>query len=54
MSSKNASGADNQQERLDWWIVGFVDGEGTFSVSFNRNSTTSCGYQVFPEFVITQ
>ena len=46
--------ADNQQERLDWWIVGFVDGEGTFSVSFNKNLTTSNGYQIFPEFVITQ
>jgi len=54
MPSKNASGADNQQERLDWWIAGFTDGEGTFSVSINRNSTTSNGYQVFPEFVITQ
>jgi len=54
MPSKNAYGADNQQERLDWWIVGFVDGEGTFSISFNRNSTTKFGYQIFPEFVITQ
>lgn len=54
MNSKNASGADNQQERLDWWIVGFVDGEGTFSVSINKNSTTTMGFQVFPEFVITQ
>ncbi len=54
MPSKKASGADNQQERLDWWIAGFTDGEGTFSVSINRNPTTSSGYQVFPEFVITQ
>ena len=54
MPSKNATGADNQQERLGWWIVGFVDGEGTFSVSINRNKTTSMGYQVFPEFVVTQ
>jgi len=54
MQSKNASGADNQQERLDWWIAGFTDGEGTFSVSINRNPTTSSGFQVFPEFVITQ
>ena len=54
MASKNSSGADNQQERLDWWITGFVDGEGTFSVSINRNQTTARGFQVFPEFVITQ
>ena len=52
--SDNSSSADNQQERLAFWIVGFVDGEGTFSVSLNRNSTTTTGYQVFPEFVVTQ
>ena len=47
---------DNQQERLDivGWIVGFVDGEGCFSVSMIRNSTTSFGWQLFPEFVVTQ
>jgi hypothetical protein len=28
MSSENPSGADNQQERLDAYIAGFVDGEG--------------------------
>ena len=52
--SDNSPSADNQQERLAFWIVGFVDGEGTFSVSLNRNSTTTTGYQVFPEFVVTQ
>ena len=54
MPSKNHVSADNQQEKQVWWIVGFVDGEGTFSVSFNKNSTTSSGWQIFPEFVITQ
>jgi len=56
VSSKNESGAENWQERLElsWWIVGFVDGEGTFSVSIFKNKTTSTGWQVFPEFVITQ
>jgi len=53
--SKNASGADNQQERLDpWWIVGFVDGEGCFSVSRFKNHTCKSGYQTLYEFVITQ
>ena len=52
--SDNSPSADNQQERLAYWIVGFVDGEGTFSVSLNHNSTTTTGYQVFPEFVVTQ
>jgi hypothetical protein len=56
MPSKNASSADNQQERLKriGWIVGYVDGEGCFSVSFFRNKTTKFGWQVFPEFVVTQ
>ena len=56
MPSNNRSGADNQQERLQliYWIVGFVDGEGCFSVSCIKNSTTRFGYQLFPEFVVTQ
>ncbi|MSR84894.1 endonuclease [Candidatus Uhrbacteria bacterium] len=48
--------SDNQQERPEiiYWICGFVDGEGCFSVSIIRNQTTSLGWQVFPEFVVTQ
>lgn len=46
----------NQQERLkiESWIVGFTDGEGCFSVSIIKNSTTKFGWQIFPEFVVTQ
>ena len=46
----------NQQERseIELWIVGFTDGEGCFSVSMFRNKTTTLGWQVFPEFVLTQ
>jgi hypothetical protein len=46
----------DQQERLriEGWIVGFTDGEGCFSVSIFRNNTSKFGWQVFPEFVITQ
>ena len=56
MSSKKAISADNQQERLKniGWIVGYTDGEGCFSVSLFRNRTTKFGWQVFPEFVVTQ
>ena len=56
MSSKNASSADNQQERLKTigWIVGFTDGDGCFCISINRNKTTKLGWQVMPEFVLTQ
>ncbi len=57
MPSKKASGADNQQERQDYylgWITGFVDGEGCFSVGVFRNKILKNGWQVFPEFVVTQ
>ena len=56
LSSKNAPSADNQQERLKMssWIVGFVDGEGCFSVSVFKNRTSKSGFQVMPEFVVTQ
>jgi hypothetical protein len=52
----NETSAENQQERLTQagWIVGFVDGEGYFGVSINRNSKTKFGYQILPEFVVTQ
>ena len=48
--------ADDQQERsrIEAWILGFTDGEGCFSVSFIKNKTTRTGWQIFPEFVITQ
>ncbi len=53
--SDNVSSRDNQQERLDpWWIVGFVDGEGCFSVSTFKNRTTRSSYQTLFEFVVTQ
>ncbi len=56
MLSKKSSSADNQQERLKFanWVVGFTDGEGCFTVSIFRNPTTKNGWQVFPEFVVTQ
>ena len=52
--SDNVSGADNQQERLDSYISGYVDGEGSFSVSVQRNSTCRVGYQLVPEFHVSQ
>jgi len=56
ISSENVLDADNQQERLKiaYWILGFTDGEGCFSVAVIRNKTTKFGKQIFPEFVITQ
>lgn len=56
MNSENPSGAVNQQERpgFEQWIVGFVDGEGCFSISVVRNRSTSLGWQVQHEFVVAQ
>jgi hypothetical protein len=64
MGSDNPSGADNQQEtrrlsaRLDpLWVVGFVDGEGCFSVSVHRNlryARRTGGWQLHPVFQVYQ
>lgn len=65
MPSKNASRADNQQERSIkiGWIIGFTDGEGCFSVGFIKQNDRvinnrirrgyKVGYQTFHEFAIT-
>jgi len=63
MGSENPSGADNQQETIrsmldfdPWWIVGFVDGEGCFSVSIHRNhfAKSTGGWQLHPVFHVYQ
>jgi hypothetical protein len=59
----NVTGAANQQERLSefrGWVIGFVDGEGCFSIGFVRQaggpgrSGYKTGYQVSHEFAVTQ
>jgi len=54
--SRKVGTPDNQQERLKTigWIVGYVDGEGCFQVSIVKNQRTKFGWQIFPEFVVTQ
>jgi hypothetical protein len=56
MRGDNPSGAGNQQERpgLEQWVVGFVDGEGCFSISVVRNHGCLLGWQVQHEFSVTQ
>ncbi len=63
MSSDNPTGADNQQETsgqsapLDpMWVVGFVDGEGCFSVSVHRNPLVrrTRGWQLQAAFQVYQ
>jgi hypothetical protein len=47
--------ADNQQESLDpQWVAGFVDGEGCFHVSINKQHGMTTGWQVLPEFRVVQ
>ena len=54
MSSDNLIGADNQQERLDAYLAGFVDGEGSFHVAVQRNPSTKLQWQLVPEFHVSQ
>jgi hypothetical protein len=57
------TGAENQQERLTefrGWVIGFVDGEGCFSIGLVRQPDRAgrrgyrTGYQVSHDFVVTQ
>ena len=62
MGSDNPVGAENQQERLIGlgWVIGFVDGEGCFSIGFVRQPDRvgrrgyKTGFQVSHEFAVTQ
>ena len=62
MGSDNPDSAENQQERLirTGWVIGFVDGEGCFSIGFIRQPDRKgrrgyrTGFQVSHEFAVTQ
>ena len=61
MVSDNLSGAENQQDTElaginPWWVVGFVDGEGCFSVSIHANQLArpTSGWHVQPTFQVSQ
>ena len=54
MDRDNAPGAANQQERLDAYLAGFVDGEGTFHVAVCRSASAKAGFQLVPEFHVSQ
>jgi hypothetical protein len=62
MGSDNPASAENQQERLIriGWVIGFVDGEGCFSIGFVRQPNRSSrrgyrtGFQVSHSFVVVQ
>src|SRR3989344_617033 len=52
--SENAMNADNQQERLSCYISGYVDGEGSFHVAIQKVAHVRFGYQLLPEFHVSQ
>jgi hypothetical protein len=55
---ENVLGGEDQQERLGSmnrdYIAGFVDGEGSFHVAFQKRSDLRFGWQAVPEFHISQ
>ena len=61
MFSKNVSSANNQQERvpkdvenLKYYLAGFVDGEGCFSVTICKNKYTALHWKMDPLFQVYQ
>ena len=57
--SENVLSADNQQERVivnldPWYIVGFVEGEGTFHIALYIDPRMKSKLKVIPEFHVSQ
>ena len=54
------TGADNQQERLggtesaNWFLAGFIEGEGALCVSIKQHPTCRSGFYVDPGFFLYQ
>jgi hypothetical protein len=49
-------GSRLKKESMDfsWYITGFTDGEGCFSISFNRRAKLKTGIEVRPSFSLGQ
>ena len=49
-------GSRSKREFMDfsWYVTGFADGEGCFSVSFNHRAKLKTGIEVRPSFCIAQ
>ena len=55
MPSDNVLSADNQQGRLqEWYVSGFVDGEGSFHIALYKDVRMKMGWKVIPEFHVSQ
>ena len=54
------SSAENQQERLEsaesanWFLAGFIEGEGALCVSIKKHPTCRSGFYVDPDFFLYQ
>jgi hypothetical protein len=54
------SSAENQQERLgsaesaNWFLAGFIEGEGALCVSIKKHPTCRSGFYVDPDFFLYQ
>ena len=44
----------NESMEFAWYITGFVDGEGCFSISFNKREKLKTGIEVRPSFSLAQ
>ena len=55
-NAQNVGSCSNEitSMELSWYITGFVDGEGCFSISFNKREKLKTGIEVRPSFSIGQ
>ena len=44
----------SESKEFAWYVTGFTDGEGCFSISFNRRAKLKTGIEVRPSFCIAQ
>jgi hypothetical protein len=54
ISRKDPKSSSKISKEEAFYIVGFVDGEGSFNISFKIRKDYSCGIQVYPSFNISQ
>jgi len=54
ISRKDPKSSFNISKDKAFYIVGFVDGEGSFNISFKIRKDYACGIQIYPSFNISQ
>lgn len=52
-STLNDNNKNNLTELNPWFVTGFVDGEGSFSMSIFKSKTAAIGWTIEPCFIIT-